>query len=291
MENNNVIEATVENTENNELKSTENNTTNQTTKREWKDERFEFALYMDDKIICRRSFKIINYIEGSMQSINFKEVVDKAVHLIDEDLKSKTRVRTWYYFNPNDEESEYKSPVLNPWECTFRFEIYDNGKPIISRIWDGYGYLRAVRKNIDLTNRFIKIRTQEGEIKSFDKEEYLKEHGGNLSGYMYVLYAMMKGKEDVLQKITKMICDNCSPTEDLYSEIANYTTSEEYRTVDFKRDENGNPIYDENGKPQYVDLGITKNYSYSMRDIRRKLAAEWDKATKEKTAAYFKNLH
>ena len=67
---------------------------------EYREERFEFALYVNNNLVCKRNFKMRNFIEGSMQSENFKHVADEIVQMIDDDLKSKSRVYTWYYYNP-----------------------------------------------------------------------------------------------------------------------------------------------------------------------------------------------
>ena len=70
----------------------------------YKEERFEFALYVNNNLICKRNFKINDFIEHSMESLEFKDTVDTIVNWIDDDLKSKSRIYTWYYFNPNDPE-------------------------------------------------------------------------------------------------------------------------------------------------------------------------------------------
>ena len=62
--------------------------------KEFREERFEFALYVNNNLICKRNFKINNYIDESMQSLDFKYTVDQIVHMIDCDLKSKSRVYT-----------------------------------------------------------------------------------------------------------------------------------------------------------------------------------------------------
>jgi hypothetical protein len=137
--------------------------------KEYQEQRFEFALYVNDNLITKRYFKINNYIEGSMQTLNFKEVFDGLVHKIDNDLKSKSRVYTWYYFNADDILDEFKEPLLKPWECTFRFEVLDNKKLVMSRIWDGYAYPKAIRDKVDFTNRFVRLVTKDGRTYTFDK--------------------------------------------------------------------------------------------------------------------------
>ena len=60
--------------------------------KDYKEERFEFTVYVNDNIICKRNFRIFNYIENSMNTLEFKEKLDEIVRLIDDDLKSKSLV-------------------------------------------------------------------------------------------------------------------------------------------------------------------------------------------------------
>ncbi len=60
------------------------------------------SIYVNDFIICKRIFKIPNYIEGSMNTVEFKETVDDIVRMIDDDLKDKSSIYTTYYYNPSD---------------------------------------------------------------------------------------------------------------------------------------------------------------------------------------------
>lgn len=204
------------------MANTENNGT-----KEYKDERFEFSLYVNDKLICKRNFKIFNFIEGSMQSIDFKETVDSIVRSIDDDLKSKSRVYTWYY---SDFFEDFKDFPLAPWECTFKFEVTDNKNIVISKIWDGYGYPRAIRDRVDIANKSVKITDKYGNVFNIDKDAYFKENEGKLSLEMYVLKSMINDKQDLLSFITKKICETCSPREEMYTTLSDYTTSEPYKT-------------------------------------------------------------
>ena len=51
--------------------------------KDYREERFEFTIYVNDNIICKRNFKIFNFIEGSMNTLEFNETVDKIVNIID----------------------------------------------------------------------------------------------------------------------------------------------------------------------------------------------------------------
>ena len=76
--------------------------------KEYREERFEFALFVNNNLICKRNFKINNYIDGSMQSSDFKLKVDEIVRSIDDDLKSKSRVYNWFY-------DDIDVALLEPW--------------------------------------------------------------------------------------------------------------------------------------------------------------------------------
>ena len=61
-------------------------------------ERFEFLLYINGKIICQRCFNIPNFNEASINSLELKEIADDCVWLIEDDLKQKTNESLWFYF-------------------------------------------------------------------------------------------------------------------------------------------------------------------------------------------------
>ena len=75
--------------------------------REYKEERFEFALFVNNNVICKRNFKINNFIDDSMQTLDFKLKIDEIVNLIHDDLVSKSRVFNWYY---GDVASSFQEP-------------------------------------------------------------------------------------------------------------------------------------------------------------------------------------
>lgn len=241
-----------------------------------KQERFEFEVTMNDILICRRYFKVYNFIEGSMETVDFKETVDAIVKMIDDDMKSKSRVYTWFMYNPEDDkpESEFNQPLLEPWECTFKFTIYDRKREVFSKIWDGYAYPRSVRQKIDFTNKFVKF-IKDGQMFTYEKEPYFEAHKGRMHWEMELLRAQIVDKEDILAKITKMICKVCSPIKE-----------------DMK---NGARITEENNNDYLSDLTTdekfgNKKYQLPLRLANKKVEAAWAKVTEKKTKEYFKNL-
>jgi hypothetical protein len=245
--------------------------------KDYKEERFEFALYVNDNIICKRNFRIYNFIENSMSTLEFKEKVDEIVKLIDNDLKSKSRVYTWYYFNPaeQDETDEFHSDLIEPWSCTFKLVISDNKREIISKIWDGYAYPKAIREKVDLSNKNVKVTTRDGQTYSYDKESFFKTNDGRLSFEQEVLKAMISDKQDVLLQITKKICEACSPSKAEIKERGHFDPKENAKYL---------------SKYTVFDNYGDKKYSYSIYLANKKVEKEWEKAVMDKTKAYFKNM-
>lgn len=197
--------------------------------KEYQEERFEFALLINDNLICKRYFKIPNYIEESMNSSEFKMTCDYLVSLIDEDLKSKSRVYTWICYdetNPS-ETDEFKLPLAEPWEYTFKFVIYDNKREMYVRIWDGYGYPKYVRSQVDITNKNIKILDKEGRVFSYDKETYVTNVGSRMPFDAYLQRSMFMDKDDLIKIILDTVIETCSKN-DLNGSIKDYTMKEKY---------------------------------------------------------------
>lgn len=231
--------------------------------KEYREERFEFALYVNNNLICKRNFKINNYIDGSMQSLNFKDKVDEIVRMIDDDLKSKSRVYTWYCYDDTDVDSEFHEPLIEPWECTFKFVVTDNKKEVISHIWDGRGYPKSVRDKVDIANKTVKVMTRTGQILTFDKDSFFEENKDKLSIEHYILRAQIIDKPDLLIAITKKICEACSPRENGFKKTSDYTLEDTY----------GN-----------------KEYKCSINEHNAKLFKKWEKLYEKKTKKYFANL-
>ena len=250
--------------------------------KDYKEERFEFTLYVNDNIICKRNFRIYNFIENSMNTLEFKHKLDEVVKLIDDDLKAKSRVYTWYYFNPQfpEENEEFNSKLIDPWACTFKIVISDNKRDVITRIWDGYAYPKYIREKVDLSNKNVKVTTKDGQTFSYEKENFFKTNEGRLSFEHEVLKRMIIDKPDVLLQITKKICEACSPTREEIKEkgypdprenkyLSKYTVIDDYGK-------------DANGK--------TRKYAYSLYLTNKKNEKDWERSVMGKTNRYFKNL-
>lgn len=91
--------------------------------------------------------------------------------------------------------------------CVLKFAFLDNGREVISRVWDGNVYPRFVRTNIDLSNS--KNR--------YDVEGVFAPIEAGL------IYSMIRGKSDLIPQIVHMLCVTCSFEND-----SDYVTSETY---------------------------------------------------------------
>lgn len=85
-----------------------------------------------------------------------------------------------------------------------KLAFLDNGKEIISQVWDGNVYPRFVRNNIDLSNQ---------------KNRY----DGNSICESILIKAMIDGQKDLIPQIVKELCVCCS-----YEEGYDYTTRVNY---------------------------------------------------------------
>lgn len=228
----------------------------------YKEERFEFALYVNNNIICKRNFKINDYIEHSMESVEFKDKMCEIVNMIDDDLKSKSRVYTWYFFNPTEPDAfeEFVGKPIEPWECTFKFEVSDRKRVVFSKIWDGYAYPKAIRDKVDISNKVVKIVSKDGRVYTYDKESFFKTNEGRLTFEQQVLKGMIMDKSDLLIQITKQICETCSTHEDMFKKISDYTMTEYYG-----KDKDGNPV----------------SYNFNIEAQNRKLERKWLKLAAE----------
>lgn len=259
-------------------------------------ERFEFKLTINDNIICQRYFKINNFNENSLTSIELKDAIDYCVNLIDNDLKSKSRIYLWYtapyIFNNENEMYAWFDNVNNTKNVRFGEYIYLRDSDT-EYWWNGNTVLPCVDKVNDgeLTSH---SENDEPVIFKFafldsDKEVYSKiwdgscypkfvRNGVDLSNKKgkfegddvnklnfenSLLYHMVNDKVDLVPLIIKEICDTCTASNKWY------TSNETY-----KSDNNG---------PK-------KNYSYSINDMWNKYVSNLASNYKTKTEKYLKTL-
>lgn len=177
-----------------------------TVKKEYRSERFQFVLSVNDNIICQRYFRINGFNNASLSSLELKETIDNIVNVIDSDLTSKSRIYMWYTFDSNYQDLEYTEPLDEAWSSTFKFTFLVDEKEIISKVWDGTTYPRFVRESVDIVNKKARFDGLDGKM-NFET---------SLSKKMVI------DKPDLSYIIINLLCDVCSTT---YSNQYDYTTS------------------------------------------------------------------
>lgn len=154
------------------------------------DYRFTFVFSVSDGdnkdvTVCKRDFSINNFDQDSLRSIELKECMDDIATMIDKDLKSKTRTLLWNTMNLENNskqvvhgseesgksiERDFNDKIPTEKDVTLKVTLLDGGKEVISKIWSGNGYPKAilwsknyltqeVSPNIDLTNKKYKYDT------------------------------------------------------------------------------------------------------------------------------------
>lgn len=150
-----------------------------------------------------------------MLSHNYKEFFgDNTTYII---LRDSDDV---YFWNGSDIEpyngyfnkSEYVGGNQSDTPCVLKLSFLDNGREVISRVWDGNVYPRFVRTNIDLSN---------------SKNKY--DNPANFAPFEAALIKIMiEGQQDLIPQIVKELCVCCS-----YEDECDYTTSVQYGDVDY----------------------------------------------------------
>lgn len=200
--------------------------------------RFSFSLTASDGanndiIICKRDFNIFNFDEESLYSMELKETIDEVVHLIDKDLKSKSRTYIWYNvpwdieqinqdgsrhagvyhgsrLESKDTIEELKNKIDNSFNNTLKFTFFDKGKPVLTKIWSSDAYPFYVRNSIDLTNRKYK----NDNVKNIEMD-FLKQIAQKASA----------GKQDLVSFIIRHISSTCGSSFPKYGNKVIYKQS------------------------------------------------------------------
>lgn len=116
------------------------------------EERFEFVLHINNKIVCQRFFDIRKFNEESVKSIEIKELMDILVGmntdnigsmgLIPTHLKSKSVDYIWDSYNPYYVRTE-ESVTPTYKENTFQFEIKVDKVTVAKSQFSGSGFLSS----------------------------------------------------------------------------------------------------------------------------------------------------
>lgn len=209
---------------------------------EYRDNRFEFIVYLNNFIIAKRNFGIQNYIEKSMHTEEFSEAFNSIYKMIDNDLKSKSMIYMWYNVWDGEfsclTENELLGDLQEPWETTFKIVVTDRGREVASRIWDGRYYPKFIKDKVDLTNKWVRITNKEGKVETYDKESFFADNDENMSPKMAMIKDMIYLKDDVLYKIIDKIADTCSRKEKKsgMQRITDFSTTLKYGDKEYTTD-------------------------------------------------------
>lgn len=212
-------------------------------------EPYEFRLLIGDSIICQRYFKINNFNQLSLSSVELTETIRRCANMIDDDLKSKSRVYAWHMspivFETEEEMRAWFSIPENASKIKFydniavrdenSSEFFWNGEELIpceKRIYDGTFTTPLSEKDV-LTYEFAfyvnekKVASTifEGVYPYFIRRNIdLSNTRGKFEGddltrltfESYILNRLVYDRQDLIKKIVKEICYVCSSAENNY---------------------------------------------------------------------------
>lgn len=109
-------------------------------------ERFEFKLTVGDNIICQRYFKIFNFNENSLKSLELADCVKDLAKVIDKDLKDKTHIfmemMCPMVFNTEEEMNKFFADPYN-----HRFVRGGHGIVVKSNLEHDYAWKHVLDKD------------------------------------------------------------------------------------------------------------------------------------------------
>jgi hypothetical protein len=119
------------------------------TKKEFKKDarQFEFTVFLNDNIIVQRFFNVNGYNNKSINSLNFKEVIDENQEIIQNHMKNKSLDflndnSRYFYENSSFERNDSKDFM--------KIIVKMNDKTIAFREWDATIYPVRVRYTVNI---------------------------------------------------------------------------------------------------------------------------------------------
>ena len=220
-------------------------------------DRFRFLFSANDNIVCERFFKINYFNTASIYSEELRNTIEGIVENIQNDMKSKSRIYTWYTttspvkitgFKPNgmglqNKDSVYvtypdkpetdempkeqpDTTILDPYAITFKFEFQmaqkietnpEDGKPIFS---DYKSIYTAIWDGTVYPKDIRNSVDLSNSINSY------KDSDISAMNFIRTLnYRMVNGKQDLIYDTIKRICDATSGEGKTYTNSVFYGTS------------------------------------------------------------------
>lgn len=113
-------------------------------------QKFDFTLLLNDKIICQRNFDIRDYNHKCQKSLEIKEMISEVIMVIESQLKNKSLDYLWESYNPF-------TPKIIPHIISekiigdlFKLHIRMNSKIMVSSCFDGFKYPPKIRYQVDI---------------------------------------------------------------------------------------------------------------------------------------------
>lgn len=227
-------------------------------------EPYEFRLLIGDSIICQRYFKINNFNQTSLSSIELTNTIRYCANLINEDLKSKSRMYSWYMcpmiFDSEEQMREWFSNPTN-YERIMSYEtVVIRNEDSSEYIWDADDkkLIKCEKKTddgtftVNLTDRDVltyelafyvndkKIVSASFEgvypyyiRRNIDLSNTRGKFEGDdltrLSFDSYIINRLVYDRQDLIKKVVKEICLICSVSDNSY-----YTLTEVFKTENGK---------------------------------------------------------
>ena len=228
-------------------------------------EPYEFRLLIGDSIICQRYFKINNFNILSLSSSELMNTVRFCANLINEDLKSKSRMYSWHMapmiFDTEEQMNEWFSNPSN-YENIKSFEtIVIRDENAGEYIWDADDkvLIKCEKKTNDGTftnplnekdiltyefafyvdDRKVVSTTFEGVYpyyirRNIDLSNTRGKFEGDdltrLSFDSYILNRLVYDRQDLIKKIVKELCYVCSVSDNSF-----YTLFDSFKTNNGKK--------------------------------------------------------
>lgn len=267
-------------------------------------EPYEFRLLIGDSIICQRYFKINNFNQLSLSSVELTNTIRYCANLINEDLKSKSRMYSWYMspmiFDNEGQMYEWFSNPLN-YEKIMSYEtIVIRDEDASEYIWDvdDKKIIKCDKKSDDgtftspLTDR--DVLTYELAFYVNDKKVVSTSFEGiypyyirrnidlsntrgkfegddltRLSFDSYIINRLVYDRQDLIKKVVKEICLTCSVSDNSY-----YTLTEKFKNKTYNL--MLNDPKDFNSK-YAKEIALAKEYYYGnsvSKDIKKNKSSQ-----------------
>lgn len=219
-------------------------------------EPYEFRLLIGENIICQRYFRINNFNKLSLGSMELTDTIRECADLIDQDLKSKTRVymsyMAPYIFNSELEMRAWFDNPLNLLKVNKGENVIIRDENESEFMWDGTKLVKFDKKIFDSTftseitdkdvityefafyvnDKKIVSTTFDGIYPFYIRRnidlsntrgKFEGEDISRLTFESYVLNRLVYDRPDLIKKIVRRICDTCSVAENNY-----YTVTETF---------------------------------------------------------------